>query len=70
MPKMLGDTFHHESGYRSVNLATIKQISIDGQIYDVTPEPIESFVNLSDTTKPVEENIISMKDEHLEALKA
>lgn len=70
MPKMLGDTFHHESGYRSVNLETIKQISIDGQTYDVTPEPIESFVNLSDTTKPVEQNIISIKDEPLEALKA
>lgn len=70
MPKMLGHTFHHESGYRSVNLETIKQISIDGHTYNVCPEPIESFVNLSDTAKPVKSNIIEIEDEYLQATKA
>ena len=70
MPKMLGNTFHHESGYRSVNLETIKEISINGEHFTIDPEPITKTVNLSMTNKPTADNLVPIEDGHLEALKA
>lgn len=60
MPKMTGNTFLHESGYRMLNLETIKQITTNGERFEVTPEPIIQSIDLSLTTKPQRDNLIKI----------
>lgn len=43
MWNMQGNTFNGESGYRVINLDTIKYISVHGHHCKVTPEPIIEF---------------------------
>tara|TARA_A100001037_G_C14625835_1_gene403612 strand:+ start:88 stop:423 length:336 start_codon:yes stop_codon:yes gene_type:complete len=57
MPKMTGNTFLHESGYRLLNLETIQQITTNGERFEVTPEPIIQSIDLSITKKKVPNNV-------------
>jgi len=43
MWNMDGDTFQAESGYRSLNLESVKWLKMGGVHYEVTPEPIVEF---------------------------
>ena len=56
MWSMNGDTFRAESGYRMLNLNTIR--SINGT--QVTPDPIFNDIDLTTTTKNVTDNIIAI----------
>lgn len=60
MPQMAGNTFLYESGYRMLNLETIKQININGDCFEITPEPIINSIDLSLTTKPQRDNLIKI----------
>jgi hypothetical protein len=57
MPKMTGNSFLYESGYRMLNLETIKHITVNKQCYDITPEPVIHSIDLSITHKEVPDNV-------------
>ena len=50
-----------ERGYRSLNLDTVMQIKANGVIHNITPEPITNHVDLTTTTQPIPDNVISIK---------
>ena len=56
MWSMDGDTFRSESGYRMLNLNTIR--SINGT--QVTPDPIFNDIDLTTTTKEQPNNLIAI----------
>ena len=57
MPKMTGNTFLHESGYRMLNLETIQHITVDSTCYTITPEPVINSIDLSITHKEIPDNV-------------
>jgi len=61
MPRMAGNTFIYESGYRLVNLETVHNIKVNGQTFIITPEPIDLKMDLGSTTETIDDNLISLK---------
>lgn len=58
MPKMTGNTFLYESGYRMLNLETIQHITVDYTCYTITPEPVINSIDLSITHRKIPDNVI------------
>ena len=56
MWNMQGNSFLAESGYRNLNLNTIR--SING--ITVYPEPIEDTIDITTTTKNISNNVVKM----------
>ena len=50
-----------ERGYRSLNLDTVMQIKANGATHKITPDPITAHVDLTRTTQPIPDNVISIK---------
>lgn len=60
VPKMEGNTFTYETGWRLVNLETVTQINAKGKQYDISPEPITEIIDLSTTTIEQPNNVIAI----------
>lgn len=60
MWRMQGSSFKAESGYRNLNLDTIVSLNFQGVTYQITPQPILNSIDLSDTSAPVDNNIVSI----------
>ena len=61
MPRMTGNTFIYESGYRMVNLETVHNIKANGNTYTITPEVIDLTLDLGTTNQRIDDNLISLK---------
>lgn len=60
MPRMNGNTFIYESGYRFVNLETVHSIRANGINYTITPEAIDLSMDLGLTELPSNDNLIAI----------
>ena len=60
MPRMTGDTFVHETGWRKINLETVQSISSRGKTYTVNPEPITEVIDLTTTNQQQPNNLIAL----------
>ena len=61
MWNMKGDTFVAESGYRKLNLDTIKYIGAFNCQWEIKPEPILASVDLTTTHQQIPDNVIAMQ---------
>lgn len=49
-----------ESGYRKLNLETVKSIKARGSTYTITPDPILQTIDLTSTNKSLPNNVTSI----------
>lgn len=61
MWKMDGESFIAESGYRKLNLDTIKYIGAFNSHWTICPEPITQSVDLTTTHQHTPNNVIAMQ---------
>ena len=63
MPRMQGNTFIYERGWRLINLDTVAQLTTKGKTYEITPEAITTYIDLSETDHESPTNLYQLQDE-------